>query len=156
MKTTTLFLVIALLSTTSCRRTEQVRPIVRTDAPSLPGSLNLIPWPDDNSPSGFMTGLQLVSLPAERSKMIIGRTRPSKTPQAEPDFITPLEAAQYFGTHLNMGEPPKYMAIHGEPSGAKSYLFSGGLHWAKEPLFSEGAVLLETGEIRLYRGLANE
>jgi hypothetical protein len=68
----------------------------------------------------------------------------------KPSFTTPSEAAQYFGTHLNMMGPPKYMSVYADSNGIKFYLFSGGLHWGKLPPFSEAAVLLETGEIRIY------
>jgi hypothetical protein len=55
-----------------------------------------------------------------------------------------------------MGDPPKYMAVHTDTNGSKYYLFSGGRHWEKPPLFSEAAVLLETGEIRFYHKQANK
>ncbi len=97
-----------------------------------------------------MAGLQLVSLPAAQTREIVENAKPSETPHLKPHFKTPLTAAQYFGTHLNMVEPPKYMAVHVDSDGNRYYLFSGGRHWARLPVFSAVSVLLETGEIRSY------
>lgn len=117
----------------------------------LPDGLTVLPWPGGKGPGGFMAGLRLVSLPAARSKMIVKNAGGGECPHLKPVFKTPQAAAQYFGGHLNMGGPPKYMAVYTDPQGAKFYLFSGGLHWGKRPLYSEAMVLLETGEIRSYK-----
>jgi hypothetical protein len=132
-----------------------------TNTVSRSDNFKILVWPDNKAPDGFMTGLQLVSLPPELSKAIVANAKPTnpnpgKAPQAEPVVKTPLAAAEYFNEHLNMGGPPKYMAVHTEANGAKCYLFSGGLHWGKQPLFSKAAVLLETGEIRYYNAQGNE
>ncbi len=50
-----------------------------------------------------------------------------------------------------MVEPPKYMAVYSAPSGETWYIFSGGMHWGRKPLFSQAEVLLETGAIRPCR-----
>jgi len=112
-------------------------------------SLRKLLWPDDKEPEGFMQGLQLVVLPVERCRKIIKSAKGGEIPHKRVMIKTPLEAAAYFGSHLNMGEPPKYMAVH-EEDGRKYYLFSGGLHWKKMPPFTQAAVLVQTGQIRSY------
>jgi hypothetical protein len=156
MKMAMVGLLTGLLCLASCRPVQQVQLASDTKAVSSRKGLSILPWPDGNVPGGFISGLQLVSLPPDQGKTIVEGAKPTEVPQEKPDFKTPLAAAQYFGTHLNMGGPPKFMAVYADPTGAKSYLFSGGMHWKKEPAFSEAAVLLETGEIRFYKGVANQ
>ena len=117
--------------------------------------LNIVPWPDGKAPDRFMVGLQIVSLPVAQTRDIVENAKPSETPHLKPEFKTPLAAAQYFGRHLNMGDPPKYMAVYTATDGTKYYIFSGGRHWGKQPIFSEASVLLETGEIRFYQRQTN-
>lgn len=102
-----------------------------------------------------MSRLQLISLPTKQCQVIVEEAKPGEAPKEKPDLKNPLAAAYYFGTHLNMGDPPKYMAVYTNSEGVNFYLFSGGLHWKMQPLFSEAVVLLETGEIRFYRKVAN-
>ena len=118
--------------------------------------LEILPWPDNEGPGGFMQGLVLVALPTNQCEKIVKNIKPTEKPFQKPEFKTPREVAEYFGSHLNMGEPPKYMIVYDRPDGRKYYLFSGGIHWKKWPPFSEAAVLLETGEIMFYERSANK
>ena len=126
----------------------EVTSAQETTLASRPDGFTVLPWPDDKAPGGFMAGLQLISLPLRVCRGIVASAKPGKAPGGNPDFRTPLAAAQHFGSHLNMGGPPEYMAVHTDVDGARYYLFSGGIHWDRHPMFSEVAVLLETGEIR--------
>jgi hypothetical protein len=127
-------------------------PAVAPPVPPTGDGLTMlpIPWPEDRKPDGFMQGLQWVALPTDRCREIVEKAAPGEAPREKPDFKTPLDAAMYFGTYLNMGEPPRYMAVYTGPDGRKAYLFSGGKHWEAAPPFTEAAVLLESGEIRSY------
>jgi hypothetical protein len=148
MRIAVILLLAMPLCLACCRPLQQAQPLHEPKEVSHPEGLSILPWPDGEAPGGFMAGLQLVSLPPEQSKMIVENAGPGTVPHVKPHFETPLAAAQYFGTHLSMGGPPTHMTAYTDPDGTRFYLFSGGLHWGKQPLFSETAVLLETGEIR--------
>jgi hypothetical protein len=150
MKTIVPILAMALLIMVSCRSQQQTTPAAQAVKSAPAENLTVLPWPNGNAPDRFMAGLQLVSLPVTQTSAIVEKVKASEEPHVKPDFKTPLAAAQYFNTHLNMGDPPKYMAVHTDSDGKKYYLFSGGLHWNRNPVFSQAAVLLETGEIRSY------
>ncbi|MBM4040527.1 MAG: hypothetical protein FJ290_18640 [Planctomycetes bacterium] len=112
--------------------------------------LEVIPWPGGKEPGGFMRGIKLVALPPALCDKIIRGGGQGETPREKPNIKSPAEAAAYLNSHLNMGEPPKYMAVYKAASGETYYIFSGGIHWGKKPLFSQAAILLESGAIRPY------
>lgn len=145
--------VLALLALgfTSCTSLTKGPPLAGRDEPLEVQGLRVLQWPSNKAPGGFMQGLLLVAIPVEQSRTIVEKAAPSETPYVKPAFKTPLEAAQYFGTHLNMGEPPRYMAVHVADDARKYYIFWGGRHWRTMPPFTKAAVLLESGEIRSYK-----
>lgn len=130
-------------------------PVTETND-SVPEEFVVLPWPEGDCPDRFMANVKMVSLPAETCRRLLNQAGLGETPQTQPEFQTPREAAEYFGTHLNIFEAPKYMAVYTDASGAKSYLFSGGYHWRTKPIFSEGAILLESGEIRQFKSNSDE
>lgn len=150
MKTIVPILVMAVLTMVSCRPSQQTTPAAQAVKSAPAENLTVLPWPNGNAPDAFMAGLQLVSLPVTQTSAIVEKVKASEKPHLKPDIKTPLAAARYFNTHLNMIAPPKYMAVHTDSDGKKYYLFSGGPQWKRHPVFSQAAVLLETGEIRFY------
>jgi hypothetical protein len=150
MKTMVPILAMVLLTMVSCRSRQQTTPAAQAVKSAPAENLTALPWPNGNAPDGFMAGLQLVSLPVTQTSAIVEKVKASEKPHLKPDIKTPLAAAQYFNTHLSMIGPPKYIAVHTDSDGKKYYLFSGGPQWKRHPVFSQAAVLLETGEIRSY------